>query len=342
MGLANDDLKWQQKMDYNVGADISIKKKVQLRLDYYQSITQNTLVDYSLPPSTGFATVKENLGKIRNTGLEAKLTYNVWSNPRNRSFLSITAAAVHNKNRILSISDALKSSNEEQDKIANDRFNNKPISKYYDGMSMNAIWAVRSLGIDPANGQEIYLDKNGNKTYTYSASDMVVVGDKMPKVSGTWGINGEYKGWGLNMAFRYMYGAQLYNQTLIDRVENVDMSYNVDKRVLSSTWQKPGDVKPFKALGSVEIQNPDGTWTRKYIRTQPSDRFVQDRNELSLASLNLSFDFYRYKFIKQLGMERLRCAFYTNDVFMLSSISVERGLSYPFSRKFSFAVQATF
>jgi hypothetical protein len=170
----------------------------------------------------------------------------------------------------------------------------------------------------------------------------VVVGDKMPKVSGTWGINGEYKGWGLNMAFRYMYGAQLYNQTLIDRVENVDMSYNVDKRVLSSTWQKPGDVKPFKALGSVEIQNPDGTWTRKYIRTQPSDRFVQDRNELSLASLNLSFDFYRYKFIKQLGMERLRCAFYTNDVFMLSSISVERGLSYPFSRKFSFAVQATF
>jgi TonB-linked SusC/RagA family outer membrane protein len=342
MGLANDDLRWQQKMDYNVGADISIMKKVQLRLDYYQSITQNTLVDYTLPPSSGFASVKENLGRIRNTGLEARLTYSVFNDVRNRSFLSITAAAIHNKNKILSISDALKSFNEEQDKVANDRFNNKPIAKYYDGMSMDAIWAVPSLGIDPANGQEIYLDLNGNKTYTYSAANMVVAGDRMPKLSGTFGFNGEYRGLGLNLAFRYMYGGQLYNQTLIDRVENVDMSFNVDKRVLSSTWQRPGDIKAYKALGSVEVQNPDGSWTRKFIRTQPSDRFVQDRNELTLASLNLSYDFYRMAFIKKMGMERLRCAFYTNDVFMLSSIEVERGLSYPFSRKFSFSIQATF
>lgn len=342
MGLANDDLRWQQKMDYNVGADISIKRKLQLRLDYYQSITENTLVDYTLPPSSGFASVKENLGRIRNTGLEARMTYNIFNDTRNKTFLSVTASAVHNKNRILAISDALKSFNEEQDKIANDRFNNKPIAKYYDGMSMDAIWAVRSLGIDPANGQEIYLDMNGAKTYTYSAADMVVVGDKMPKVSGTFGINGEYRGLGLNLAFKYMYGGQLYNQTLVDRVENVDMNYNVDRRVLSGTWQKPGDVKPYKALGSVEVQEADGSWTRKFIRTQPSDRFVQDRDELTLASLNISYDFYRMAFIKKMGMERLRCAFYTNDVFMLSSIQVERGLFYPFSRKFSFSIQATF
>jgi len=128
----------------------------------------------------------------------------------------------------------------------------------------------------------------------------------------------------------------------VDRVENVDMSFNVDKRVLSSTWQKPSDVRPYKALGSVEIQNPDGSWTRKFIRTQPSDRFVQDRNEVTLASVNLSYDFYKMAFIKKVGMERLRCGFYTNDAFMLSSIRVERGLTYPFSRKFSFSLQATF
>ncbi|MBV4358917.1 SusC/RagA family TonB-linked outer membrane protein [Parasegetibacter sp. MAH-26] len=342
MGLANPDLKWQQKMDYNVGLDFTIKKKLVGRIDVYQSNTENTLIDYSVAPSTGFASVKENLGKIRNVGIEGMLTYTVYANPKTRSFFSVTASAIHNENKIVSISDALRAYNEAQDKIADDKFNNKAVVKYYEGMSMNSIWAVRSMGIDPANGQEIYLDKSGNKTYTYSAANQVVVGDNMPKLTGTLGFNGEYKGLGLNVFFRYLYGAQLYNQTLVDRVENVDMSFNVDKRVLNSTWQKPGDVKPYKSLAAVSVQNPDGTYTVKYTRTQPSDRFVQNRNEFSLASVNLSYDFYRWKFVKSIGMERLRCGFYMNDVFMLSSIRVERGLNYPFSRKFSFSLQTTF
>lgn len=341
-GLANKDLRWQQKMDYNLGIDFSILRKISGRLDYYQSITKNTLLDFTLPPSTGFASVRENLGKIKNTGIEVMVNYSIYSDPKNRSYFSVTASAVHNKNKIMSISNALDAYNRQQSKIADDRFNNKPVVKYFDGVSMDAIWAVRSLGIDPANGQEIYLTAKNQRTYVYSAGDQVVVGNKMPDISGTFGVNGEYRGFGVNVYFRYAYGGQLYNQTLVDRVENVDMSFNVDKRVLNSTWKKPGDIKPFKALGSVEIQNPDGTWTRKFIRTQPSDRFVMDRNELSMASLSLSYDFYKWAGLKRMGMQRLRCAFYTNDVFMISSIPVERGLSYPFSRKFSFSVSATF
>jgi len=341
-GLANPDLKWQQKMDYNIGLDFSVMRKVTGRFDYYRSITNNTLVDFTLPPSTGFSSVKENLGKIRNTGMELMLSYNVYSDPKNRSYFAVTASAIKNKNVIVSISDALKTYNEAQDKIAGDRFNNKPVTKYYDGVSMDAIWAVRSLGIDPANGQEIFLSRNNEKVYGYNPADQVVVGDKMPKVSGSFGLNGEYKGIGLSAYFRFLYGGQMYNQTLIDRVENVDMSYNVDKRVLNGTWHQPGDVKPFKALGSVEIQQADGSWLRQFVRTQASDRFVMNQNEISLASLSLSYDFYRWKYLKVMGVERLRCAIYTNDVFTASTIPTERGLSYPFARKFSFSLSATF
>ena len=342
MGLANPDLKWQQKMDYDVGLDATLFKKLTLRFDYYQSITQNTLIDLTLPPSTGFPSVKDNLGKIRNIGIETMVTYNVFTDPKTRSYFAITASAVHNQNRVLSISDALRSFNEDQNKIADNPYNSKPIIQYYNGMSMDAIWAVRSLGIDPANGKEIYLTKAGEKTYTYSSADEVVCGDAMPKISGTFGANGEYKGFGISLYFSYLYGGQMYNQTLVDRVENVDMSYNVDKRVLYSTWQKPGDVKPYKALGSVQVQNADGSWTYMFLKTQPTSRFIQDRNELKLASVNLSYDFYKFNFVKKMGMDRLRLGFYMNDVFQLSSINVERGLSYPFSRTFSFSVQATF
>lgn len=342
IGLANDDLKWQQKMDYNAGLDFTFKRKFIVRMDYYQSITENTLIDFSLPPSTGFSSVKENLGKIKNVGIEGMFTYNILSKPRTKSYLSLTTSGIYNKNKVLEISDALRTYNEEQDKRSNDVFNNRPVIKYYDGMSMTSIWAVRSLGIDPANGREIYINRDGDMTYTYSASDQVVVGDRTPKLSGTFGVTAGHKGFAVNLFFRYLVGGQIYNQTLIDRVENVNMSYNVDRRVLNSTWQKPGDVKPFKALGSVQVQNEDGSWERKFLRTQPSDRFVMERDELRLATLNLSYDLTKNGIVKRIGAERIRFGFYTNDVFLLSSVQTERGLSYPFSRKFSFSLQVQF
>ena len=77
-------------------------------------------------------------------------------------------------------------------------------------------------------------------------------------------------------------------------------------------------------------------------KTQATSRFVQDRNELSLSSLRVVYDFRKHNFIKKVAMERLRVEFYMNDVFMLSSIKTERGTAYPFARSFNFAIQATF
>ena len=338
-GMENKELKWQKKLDYNVGVDVDIKRVLSLKFDYYVSITDNTLIDFSLPPSVGFSSVKENMGKIKNTGVEARINWTVFSHPKEGSFLTVNASVAHNENKIMKISDALKSYNKEQDEVANDRFKNKPVLKYYEGMSMNAIWAVRSLGIDPANGREIYLDKNGNPTYGYSASNQVVCGDGLPKVQGNFGINAEHKGLGLNLVFRYQVGAKMYNQTLVDRVENVDMNYNVDRRVLTGRWQKPGDVKPFKSLAKVWVAE-EGIY--KMEKTQATSRFVQKRNELDLASVNVYYDFNRFQSIKTLGLERLRLSFYMNDVFKVSSIRTERGLYYPFARSCNFSLQVTF
>lgn len=79
---------------------------------------------------------------------------------------------------------------------------------------MNAIWAVRSLGIDPATGDEIFLTKDGETTTEWKAEDQVVCGDAMPDCSGTFGINMDYRGIFLNMSFYYQFGGQTYNQTL--------------------------------------------------------------------------------------------------------------------------------
>lgn len=125
-------------------------------------------------------------------------------------FLSVFATGMHNKNKIKEISDALDYINKERDDQKSEsnydhekdkQGTTKPSVRYRVGQSMDAIWAVRSLGIDPGSGDEILLTKDGQKTYVWNADDQVVCGDKLPKLSGTFGFNFEYRGFGVNTSF---------------------------------------------------------------------------------------------------------------------------------------------
>lgn len=337
--MRNEDLKWKEKFDYNVGLDFNIGRLFSMKFDYYIGKTKNNLLDFDIPTYTGFKTVKENVGDVENKGFDLRLSITPWNMPRERAYFTITTAISRNKNKIPGVSAAMQNYNDKQDEVASSVFYNKPVQKYYDGVSLDAIWAVRSLGIDPTNGQEIYLDKKGNRTYTYRVSDQVVCGDKLPDFQGTAGFMFSYKGIELNATFRFQYGAQMYNQTLVDKVENASLKGNVDKRVYDGRWRNPGDLKPYKTLGNQWVAE-EGEY--KDEKTQATSRFVQDRNELSLSSLRVGYDFWKHNFIKKVAMERLRVEFYMNDVFMLSSIKTERGTAYPFARSFNFAIQATF
>ena len=337
--MRNEDLKWKEKFDYNVGLDFNIGRLFSMKFDYYIGKTKNNLLDFDIPTYTGFKTVKENVGDVENKGFDLRLSITPWNMPRERAYFTITTAISRNKNKITGVSAAMQNYNDKQDEVASSVFYNKPVQKYYDGVSLDASWAVRSLGIDPTNGQEIYLDKKGNRTYTYRVSDQVVCGDKLPDFQGTAGFMFSYKGIELNATFRFQYGAQMYNQTLVDKVENASLKGNVDKRVYDGRWRNPGDLKPYKTLGNQWVAE-EGEY--KDEKTQATSRFVQDRNELSLSSLRVGYDFWKHNFIKKVAMERLRVEFYMNDVFMLSSIKTERGTAYPFARSFNFAIQATF
>ena len=295
--MRNEDLKWKEKFDYNVGLDFNIGRLFSMKFDYYIGKTKNNLLDFDIPTYTGFKTVKENVGDVENKGFDLRLSITPWNMPRERAYFTITTAISRNKNKITGVSAAMQNYNDKQDEVASSVFYNKPVQKYYDGVSLDAIWAVRSLGIDPTNGQEIYLDKKGNRTYTYRVSDQVVCGDKLPDFQGTAGFMFSYKGIELNATFRFQYGAQMYNQTLVDKVENASLKGNVDKRVYDGRWRNPGDLKPYKTLGNQWVAE-EGEY--KDEKTQATSRFVQDRNELSLSSLRVGYDFWKHNFIKKL------------------------------------------
>lgn len=325
MGMPNDNLKWQQTGDFTIGLDLGVKNRLNMRFDYYDSRTRDALIAMSIPTSTGFTSYMENLGNVENRGVEATANWRFLQ--RGQSFMSLTASIAHNENRVTKISDALSSFNREQDAEGT----TSPIIRYEEGQSMSVIWAVPSLGIDPATGREMFLKKDGvTTTYDYTTDDYVASGDTNPKVHGTLGLNGEFQGAGLSLLFSYQMGGDYYNQTLVDRVENVNIAYNVDRRVFSDTWNTPGDIAKYKHISSTPTT------------TYASTRFVQRNNMLDLTTLSLYYDFKHRGWLQRSFLERLRLTLYVNDVFHLSSVKAERGLSYPYAHTYSFSVTATF
>jgi TonB-linked SusC/RagA family outer membrane protein len=323
--MPNSGLKWEQKKDYDIGVDLRISG-LSLSADYYRADTKNMLTDVTIPTSTGFSTVKDNLGLVRNSGYELKANYNILHGKY--GFVNVYGALTYTKNKIISLSESMKAYNEKMEKSAESTSNSIPVLMYKDGQSMNTIWAVPSAGIDPQTGMEIYIKKDGSYTYTYDASDLVAAGNSLPKYRGTAGISAEYKGIGFNTTLSFLTGCQMYNYTLVDRVEDVDITYNVDKRVLYGRWQKPGDVTKYKKFQSKEV-------------TRATTRFVQNRHELDLSSISFYYEMPA-SIYKKMYMQRLKLAFYMNDVATFSSIRIERGTSYPFARNFSFSLTSTF
>ena len=206
----------------------------------------------------------------------------------------------------------------------------KPSTRYEEGQSLNAIWAVRSAGIDPITGKEVFIKKDGTTTYDWSAADQVVCGENNPKIRGNIGGSFAHKGFELNLMFTYRLGGQTYNQTLVDKIENADiLNWNVDRRVLTDRWNTPGVAAKFQSITDIS-------------QTRPTSRFVEDLNEFVFSSINFGYDFSELPIVRRSPFSFLKLTFNMNDIAWLSSVKREQGLSYPRARTFSFTVQTRF
>ena len=325
--MANPELGWEEKMDYNIGIDFRTRN-LNIVADAYIADTRNLVFSRTLLPSTGFPMTNDNMGMVRNKGVELSVNWTLYRS--GASYINLFGKAAFNDNRVLRISDALKAFNEQQQALAQEVGVTAPVIQYYDGMPLHSIWVVRSLGINSSDGKEVYINRNGNITTTWNPADLYNCGSSDPLVNGNVGINGEVKGFGFNFVATFYAGGYLYNNTLLDKVENTTLDNNVDRRVFRGRWAKAGDVAPYKA------QN-----TASNYFTQPTSRFVQKNNVMHLSSASVYYEFPT-RLVSSLRLSRLRITLYTNDIYTFSSIDIERGTSYPYARKFSLSVNASF
>lgn len=324
MGIGNPDLQWEKKMEYSVGLDSEfLDNRLKLRFNLYKNITNSLLSSIDTPTHTGFASYTENAGKIQNTGLELYFTAEIIRDLANGINWTISPSLVSNKNKVLKLSQAMK----DAQAVSMLTATTTPRTYYIEGYSDRTIWAVRSLGIDPSTGKEAYIDRFGNVTFVYNPLDMVAVGCKEPKIQGNINSYFRWKDFAFTVTFRYRYGGQQYNETLMNKVENTNYNGNVDSRVYTDRWQQPGDVTFFKSIYVT---------TATYV----TSRFVQDENTFECANIRAEYTFRDLK--KSIGFENVRVNIGMADVFRISSIKRERGTYYPFSRTITFGFNALF
>ena len=321
--FGDPDLEWQKTIDINIGFDLSMWDRFHINFDWFHKNTDPLLASIGIPLSVGMSSRLSNIGRQVNKGFSGTVRYAIIYRPQER--INWTASLT------------FRSIEAYYDKIGRnlDQYNKenltKNLTRYYDGGSPTALWAVRSAGIDPATGKEIFLTKSGKPTFVHSYDDEVVVGDTTPDVEGVFGNTFYWKGLSCSLYMRYSYGAKAFNTTLFDKVENIsvsDLSQNQDKRALYDRWQKPGDKAKFKGISITD-------------NTPMSSRFVQDNNYIAIESIRLAYEMPQ-SWMKRLKVSGMTISAYMNDICRFSTIEEERGIDYPFARSVSMALSVNF
>ncbi len=343
IALGNPKLTWQttDKLDFGFSTTF-LRDLIFLEGSYYQNKTRNLIDNINIPTYSGFSSYKVNSGSTLNEGFELKMNATVFQNKD--CMITVNANLASNKSKITSLSEEMNTYNQrildeyekgysenpmEGEKPQYGDVLSRPVAFYYKGKSLSAIYAVPSDGIDPANGKERFIKKNGMSTYTWDANDQIVVGDNSPDAQGSFGVNVAWKGITMSASFSYQWGGQTYNSTLVDKVENAQISTeNVDKRVLSARWKQAGNIVPYYDISKNPTKNP-------------TSRFVQDDNRLDFTSLSVGYDF-NSELIRKWRMRNLKISFNANGLAKWRNVKEERAINYPFARNFSFTVNVGF
>ena len=323
--FANPDLEQQNTFQHNVGMDMSLfNGRLGIVLNYYNKLTDNTLTDIYLPVSHGFEMISGNIGKIRNRGIEGSL--NVKLLGTDKWNWDVTGSFSNNKQVIVELSEGFKNTLQYYDSSLSSA---DSYLRYREGHSMTAVYGLRTLGVDPLSGQRVFLTKDGEMTLFQDGDDLVYLGDTEPKINSSFSTTISYGNLSVAVGFNWVYGGVAENYTELNRRENLNLTYNVDRQILEDGWQKPGDHALYKRQGA----NAETTYA--------CDMFIHKNNIFSCNSINIRYNLPR-KWTKKLGMEMFSISTLLSDIFYFSTIHRERGISYPYSINPNISISCTF
>ncbi|MFR9553402.1 MAG: TonB-dependent receptor [Rikenellaceae bacterium] len=334
--MYNGDLTWETAETFNAGAELSfLKNKIKVEFDYYIKTTHDILNSSTLPTNSGYSSVKRNAGEIRNSGYEIALnTTNInkggfrWTSTFNISF---------NENKLMALSSGeeakITTLNSTEAYIARV---GEPVAKFYGYISdgwfqyddfialestttyektdgtispitryiLKDNIATADSRITTLPGYSKYKDINGDGTI--DDNDRTVIGSPYPKHIGSLMNRFSYKGINLSIYFTYSYGAEVWNATMMQMWNVVDMrSYGINRfEYLADYWTDDNPNARYPMLVASGLRNM-------------SSNYLEDASYLRLKTLSISYSLPK-KWVAKLGLSQVRVSYSGNNLWTLT------------------------
>ncbi len=266
--LANPDLRWETTKQFDIGVDAGLfGGRVNLTLDYYRKNTSDLLLDRPITCTSGFCSVFDNVGSVQNKGVELGLTSVILNSPAvNGIRWSSTLNFAANRNKVTGLFDDQPFTGGERN-----------INRVEVGQELGAFYTLQFMGVDPATGDAIYKDVDGDGSIT--AADRVIVGSPHPRFTGGWTNNLSMGRFDLNVFVQFSHGAQIFNAM---RLFSGAGGYYEDNQFTDqlNRWQNPGDVT------NTPRASYDGTSSARTL----SSRFIENGSYIRLQEVTLGYD----------------------------------------------------
>ena len=321
---SNSGLTWETVESLNVALSARMWDRVNLNVEFYNKVTHDLLMNIPFSMTTGHTSGAGNAGDMLNRGVDVDLSVDIIRTPD--IYFGVTANFNYNYNEIIELFGG------------RDEYTvpNTGVS-YQVGYPYGEYFYVRSAGVDPRDGMQMWYDLNGNKTKVYSADYAVMTGrQQFAPYSGGIQLNFQYKGLYIGADFAWMAGKWMWNN---DRyfLENplfVTDNNNGDVALLD-IWLKPGDITDIPSIDSER---------------QFDDTLLEDASFFRLKNLQISYEFPA-RLIQRSGfIQGFRIYAIGRNIFTLTKYSgydpeVDANLQmgvYPNSRQFTIGAEFTF
>jgi TonB-dependent starch-binding outer membrane protein SusC len=283
--LGNDTLKWETVAQANIGVDFGVwNNRLRGSFDYYRKKTTDLFQSLPVSAITGTTTISANTGSLHNNGFDIELAYDLVKNENLR--VTINTVANFNENYLADLPAEVDETTGEVQIIGIGR-NGGPIFERFD---------VRYAGVNPANGNELFLDRNGNLTENPNPdTDRVWSGlNTTPEAQGSFGINIDYKGFFIQTQFNYVLGVDQLDIDYSNFMNAGSISqFNLSSDMLRS-WT------PTNRITDVPSIQPGGN-----VRSFSSNRFLADKDHLRLRFASIGYSLPQ-DVLKKASLSKLR------------------------------------
>jgi TonB-linked SusC/RagA family outer membrane protein len=265
--LANPDLKWETTKQFDAGVDLAFAhQRVSVTADYYEKRTNDLLLERPISGTSGFTTVFDNVGSVFNKGWELALTtVNIDSRKADGFRWTTTLNLAANRNRVTALFEDQPFNSGERD-----------INRVQVGQPLGAFQALNFLGVDPATGNAIFQDVNGDGEIT--ADDEIIVGSPWPDFTGGLTSTFTYKGFDLTGFLVFSVGNDIFNAMRIF-ADNGACSFDNQFSNTLRRWKKPGDITDV----------PRASFDCASGASDISSRYIEDGSYGRLQDLTLGY-----------------------------------------------------